>query len=83
MPTLRIGRRGQITIPSGVRRELHLEEGGRLIAHVRNGEFVLRPAGRSIFELRGSVPVDGPQDFEAIRAQAAEERAKRVADDSD
>ena len=82
MPSLRIGRRGQITIPSALRRELQLEEGAHLIAQVRDGALVLRPAGRSIFALRGSVAVDGPQDFEAIRAQAIEERVRRVVDES-
>jgi AbrB family looped-hinge helix DNA binding protein len=83
MPSLLIGRRGQITIPSSLRRELQLEEGGHLIARVKDGELVLRPAGRSIFELRGSVPVDGPQDFEAVRAQARDERARRTAEETD
>jgi AbrB family looped-hinge helix DNA binding protein len=80
MPSLRIGRRGQITIPSTLRRELNLEEGGRLIVQVRDGSLVLRPAGRSIFELRGSVPVEGPQDFTAIRKDAMAKRAERASD---
>ena len=83
MPSLRIGRRGQITIPSDLRRELRLEEGGHLMTVVRDGELVLRPAGRSILELRGSVPVDGPQDFEAIRSEVAERRATRADGDTD
>ena len=83
MPSLRIGRRGQITIPSGLRRELHLEEGERLVVQVREGELVLRPAGRSILALRGSVPVDGPQDFDLVRAEVTEGRARRTAGVSD
>src|SRR5680860_217968 len=59
MPSLRVGRRGQITIPSALRRELQLEEGDHVIVQVRAGELILRPIGRSIFALRGSVPVDG------------------------
>lgn len=81
MPSLRIGRRGQITIPSALRRELQLEEGGHVVVHVREGELVLRPAGRSIFALRGSVPVDGAQDFAAIRAQVVGERVRRLTDE--
>lgn len=77
MPSLRIGRRGQITIPSALRRELQLEEGGHLSVMIREGEMILRPVGRSIFALRGSVPVDGPQDLEAIRADAVASRARR------
>ncbi|MBU2603171.1 MAG: AbrB/MazE/SpoVT family DNA-binding domain-containing protein [Actinobacteria bacterium] len=78
MPSLRIGRRGQITIPSALRRELHLGEGDHMIVTVRAGELVLRPAGRPLFDLRGSVPVAGPQDFAAIRAQVTESRARRL-----
>ena len=82
MPSLRIGRRGQITIPSALRRELRLEEGGHLIALVRDGDLVLRPAGRSIFALRGSVSVDGPQDFDAVREQTIGDQARRAAGES-
>lgn len=83
MPSLRVGRRGQITIPSALRRELQLEEGDHLMVQVRAGELVLRPAGRSIFALRGSVPVDGPQDFAAIRTEVIGDRARRFVGDAD
>ena len=78
MPGLRIGRRGQITIPSELRRQLQLEEGQQLMVQVRDGQLVLRPAGRSLPALRGSVPVEGPQDFGAIRAHVQSERARRM-----
>jgi AbrB family looped-hinge helix DNA binding protein len=78
MPVIRIGQRGRITIPSALRQELRLEEGERLIARVNGRELVLAPAGRPLLSLRGSVPVDGPQDFEAIRAQVVHERARRM-----
>ncbi len=80
MPSLRVGRRGQITIPSDIRKELRLEEGALLILQVHDGELVLRPAGRSIFELRGSVPVAGEQHFDAIRAEVAAGRSERLVD---
>lgn len=83
MPSLRVGRRGQITIPSALRRELHLEQGDHVIVQVRAGELIVRPAGRSIFALRGSVSVDGPQDFAAIRAEVIGDRARRSTGDSD
>ncbi len=83
MPSLRIGRRGQITIPSALRRELHLDEGDHVIVTVRAGELVLRPAGRPLFDLRGSVPVDGPQDFAAIRTQVTAHRARRLMSDTE
>lgn len=81
MPALRIGRRGQITIPAELRRQLQLEEGQQLMVQVRDGQLVLRPAGRSLQALRGSIPVEAPQDFEAIRAQVRSERVRRTSSD--
>jgi AbrB family looped-hinge helix DNA binding protein len=83
MPGLRVGCRGQITIPSALRREPHLEQGDHVIVQLRARELILRPAGRSIFALRGSVPVDGPQDFAAIRVEVMGDRARRSTGDSD
>lgn len=79
MPSLRIGRRGQITIPSALRRELHLDEGDHVVITVKAGELILRPAGRPLLDLRGSVPVNAPQDFAAIRPQVTASRARRRA----
>jgi AbrB family looped-hinge helix DNA binding protein len=83
MPSLRVGRRGQITIPSDLRRKLRVVEGDQLIVEIREGSMVLTPAGRPIFQLRGSVPVDGPQDFTAILDQTLSQRAKRNMDAAD
>lgn len=83
MPTVIVGRRGQITIPSRIREELKLREGARVAVLVRDGEIVLRPAPRSILELGGSIRVSGPQDFDAIRAKALEEVARGVATSGD
>ncbi|MHB1345811.1 MAG: AbrB/MazE/SpoVT family DNA-binding domain-containing protein [Thermoleophilia bacterium] len=77
MPIVRLGRRGQVTIPSDVRHDLELQDGDRILLTVREGEIVLRPVGLSIFDLRGSIPVSGPQDLEAIRAEVSEQRARR------
>jgi AbrB family looped-hinge helix DNA binding protein len=83
MTTLRIGRRGQITIPSALRRRLELSEGDRVTIIERQGELVLRPAGRALLELRGSIVVSEPQDFGAIRAQAVEWVARGAAERAD
>jgi len=74
----KVGRRGQISIPSQVRQEMGLQEGDR-IAFIRRGdEVVLQPLKQTLLDLRGSVPVDGPQDFGAIRQQVFAQRAYRV-----
>lgn len=79
----KIGRRGQMTLPGSVRRLLKLREGDR-VAFVRKGdEIVLQPLTTSLLDLRGSVPVSGPQDFDRIRKQVIEEHARKVAMDED
>ena len=74
-----IGRRGQMTVPRAIRRSLNLQEGDR-VAFIRRGDEVLfQPLTDTLLDLRGSVPVDEPQDFAAIRDQAIQEHARKVA----
>jgi len=78
-----IGRRGQMTVPRDIRRSLHLEEGDR-IAFIRRGdEVILQPLTTTLLDLRGSVPVDEPQDFAAIRDQVIRDHARKVASSAD
>jgi len=78
MATIKIGRRGQITIPREIRRHLGINEGDT-IALIPQGEHViLRPITRTLFDLRGSVPVSGVQDFDAIREQVMTEKARKI-----
>lgn len=74
-----IGRRGQMTVPREIRRSLNLREGDR-VAFIRRGdEVILQPLTSTLLDLRGSVPVAGPQDFAAVRAQVIQEQARRAA----
>ncbi|HIG75279.1 MAG TPA: AbrB/MazE/SpoVT family DNA-binding domain-containing protein [Bacteroidetes bacterium] len=78
MPSTRVGRRGQLTIPKAVRQSLGLSEGDH-VAFVQHGDgVVLRPVRQSLRDLRGSVPVDGPQDLDAVRASVRDSRASRL-----
>jgi AbrB family looped-hinge helix DNA binding protein len=77
----KIGRRGQITVPKAIQRLLSVQEGDRVAFIQRGNEVVLRPLSRTLKELRGSVPVQGPQDFDTIRRQVIEEHARNVASD--
>ncbi|HEX9950722.1 MAG TPA: AbrB/MazE/SpoVT family DNA-binding domain-containing protein [Rubricoccaceae bacterium] len=81
MPTTRVGRRGQLTIPRAVRQTLGLVEGDQIAFVERGGEVVLQPIRQSLRDLRGSVPVDGPQDFDAVRASVQAARAARQSGD--
>ncbi|HID61965.1 MAG TPA: AbrB/MazE/SpoVT family DNA-binding domain-containing protein [Anaerolineae bacterium] len=79
MITARVRHRGQITIPQSIRRRLDLQEGDQ-VAFVQQGEnVILQPLTDTIFDLRGSVPVSGPQDFAAIRQRVIADHARKVA----
>ena len=81
MIVTKIGKRGQITVPKEIQRSLGVHEGDRVAFIQRGDEIVLRPLSRTLKELRGSVPVSGPQDFDAIRRQVVAEHARKVATD--
>ena len=79
----KIGRRGQMTVPSAIRRSLNLKEGDRIAFVQRGEEVVLQPLTRTLLDLRGSVPAAEPQDFAAIRDQVIHEHARQVAKSGD
>lgn len=81
MIAIKVGRRGQITVPKTIRRWLNLQEGDRLAFLRRGDEVILQPLTRTLLDLRGSVPVSGPQDFTAIRRQVIERHARKVIED--
>ncbi len=57
-----------------------IQEGDHVAFVERGGEVVLRPVRQSLRDLRGSVPVDKPQDFDAVRASVRDGRSHRLAD---
>ena len=73
----RIGRRGPLTVPSSIRKQLGLEPGDRVNLICRGDELVVRPARETLLDLRGSVPVAGPQDSRAIRQEVLSEHARQ------
>ncbi len=75
----KVGRRGQITIPQEVRRWLNVDEQDR-VAFVRLGNtVVLLPLTRTLLDMRGSIPVEGPQNFDSVRQQILSERGQKIA----
>ena len=77
MLVAKVGRRGQMTLPSEIRGGFNISEGDR-VAFIRRGdELVLQPLSRTLLDIRGSVQVSGVQDFDAIRAEARANRAKK------
>ena len=78
MTITKVGRRGQITLPRAIRRQLGLREGDRIAFMQRGDEVILQPLTKTLFDLRGSVPVSGVQDFAAIRQQVIDAHVRKV-----
>jgi AbrB family looped-hinge helix DNA binding protein len=79
MQSSRVGRRGQLVLPRDVRQLLQLSEGDSVLFLRRGNEVVLKPITKTLLDLEGSIPVSGPQDFDAIRKTVSEERARQTA----
>lgn len=79
MITIKMGRRGQITLPSVIRRKIGLQEGDQIAVVPQGDQLILRPITHTLLELRGSVPVATPQDFAAIRRQVIANHAEEIA----
>jgi AbrB family looped-hinge helix DNA binding protein len=78
MITIRVGRRGQITIPRQIRRQIGIQEGDHIALVPQGNQVIMRPITQTLLELRGSVPVSGPQDFPNIRQKVIAARSKKV-----
>jgi AbrB family looped-hinge helix DNA binding protein len=66
-----VSARGQITLPSGLRRRLGIREGGVVTLEERNGALILRPA--AVFELT----MYGDQEISRWDAEDALDDAER------
>ena len=67
MKMSRVGRRGQVTLPIDLRRRFGLKAGDHVVIIVEGKKVILQPLTQSLLDLRGSVPVPGPQGFDAVR----------------
>ncbi len=77
MPIAKVGRRGQLTLPREVRKALDVQEGDHIVFVRRRHGFSVQPLNQTLLDLRGSVPVSGPQDFDGIRAQVRKTQARK------
>lgn len=73
----RMTSKGQVTIPKEVRKRLNLYKGSLISFVIKDGRAEIVPVEDDVMALKGSVAVDGPQDFDAIEAEVE----KRIADD--
>ena len=82
MITIRVGRRGQVTIPKDIRLHLGIKEGDSIAIIPQGEQAILRVIPITLLDLRGSVTVSGVQDFNQIRQQVLFERTKQDRDGS-
>ncbi len=77
MTLVRVSTRGRVTIPKEIREKLQLEKGDR-VAFVRIGDEVyMQPVKDTLLDKMGTIPVDGPQDFDKIREETKRSRGER------
>jgi AbrB family looped-hinge helix DNA binding protein len=81
MIKVRVNRRGQITIPSQIRRQARIKEGDWLALVIQGQKITMRPITRTLLDLRGSVEVHEPQDFTAIRRGVIASGSRKTAKD--
>lgn len=71
---VKVSSKGQITLPSSLRKRLKIKPGTYLRLIESDSDFRAVVAPRGIRSLKGKVPVSGIQDFKKARNAAMEER---------
>jgi len=77
----KVGRRGQLTIPRAIQKNLNINQGDRIAFIRRENEVVLQPLTQSFLELRGSLPVTETQEFEYVRQAVIQKKGQQIAQD--
>ncbi len=78
MITVKVGPRGQITLPLVIRRAIGLHKGDRVLLVPKGDRIILRLLPQTLFDLRGSVLVQVEQDFSAIRQKVLASQTKKA-----
>jgi AbrB family looped-hinge helix DNA binding protein len=73
---LRIGPQGRVVIPAEIRRELEIEPGETLMAHVESHRLVLERRGQILERLRNELRGARPKGRSAVDELIAERRAE-------
>lgn len=74
MIPLRVGAQGRLVIPAELRRELGLEPGGTLMAHVEADRLVLERPQRILERLRAELQEAAPAGVSVVDELIAERR---------
>lgn len=75
----KVSSKGQITLSADIRKNLNIKP-GMYLSVVEDGEGIyMYPVKENLSSLRGTVAVDGVQDFKEIRHQSMEDLANEKA----
>lgn len=78
--TRAVGAKGQVTLPTEVRKALGITGNGRITFAIDDGEVRLHPAGPSLDDVYQSVPaLKRPLTLKQMREIAIEEHVQRAA----
>jgi AbrB family looped-hinge helix DNA binding protein len=70
--------KGQVVIPSRIRRKLNIKKGTRLYIEEKNNEIILRPITSSYIDgLAGILPTRGKLSKALLKERAAEKERER------
>jgi len=75
---VKVGPRGQITIPKSLRKWMNIKPGDSVTLTTIDDYVMLRPVTKTLFDMVGSIPVDGPLDFDALQEEIKQHVADKV-----
>jgi AbrB family looped-hinge helix DNA binding protein len=83
MLNVRVNPKGQITLPREIRRKLNIKPGDQMAVILDGEQIVFKPFTKTLLDMRGSIKVQGQQDFDKIRQDVLKKRAMRNASNED
>ena len=77
MTLVRMSTRGRLTIPKKIQDSLGIKPGDTVSFIATKGAPLIQPIKNSLGGQRGSVEVDGPQDFNKVREEVKKIRGEK------
>ena len=75
-----ITQKGQITVPKKIRDALELKTNDQVVFVQRGDNIIIKPV-KNVLSIRGSVKVNGEQDFSSVRKHTKTKIVERIANE--
>ena len=75
---VKVSAKGQITLPKALRDALNIQAGDSIALTKIDDHVELRPVTKTLFDMIGIMPVDGPLDFQALREETKQYVTEKV-----